>query len=601
MTQSKPAHNAPVLHVVEHPNHLDLTFASSIHRDAVRDWFSTVDSSARRPEDRVIHFCRPREGGPMNYRLESGFAARLRRNIQEHDLPFFWEERTHASSPDVPFGQHLMCTEADDLESNQLILDDTQIAACNALLAARRGAIELGCGSGKTEVVLNAWQCLKAAGMVKRALYVVHTTPLRKQTVATIGKRLLSTTVGEIGGGTCDPNHEIVVATVQSACGREGLRHTDKIRDYLQKVDLLIIDEAHMGTSQQYRNLLGQCPAARVWAVSAKLTYQDEKNAAKQMALEGLFGPPKCLGSSPQRTCPTTVVFHRDDSWTNKFDRQNLPMDYVDKTRCRFLRLPGSVWEEGYYRGRMNNGGIPDICKVPNPDDIEEYGPDGPIYKREAMQVDPYGEPFGEVLRYNLARMIPDPSRYGVYVEKSGVWQQVEKPFQVIYQTLDDVALALFEERNQWALGLATTFAYRGEAFVITVRRKFHLALVHKLLEKAGLKTAQYHGELTAEERAGIEDDLRSPRLHGVVATDKTISVGLNVPNLRHLIKLDGLTDEQLLFQQLGRVRRTAPGKKRGYLHLPVDVQEHRLAARSAKIRDYFEVSGTITKELLFG
>jgi hypothetical protein len=329
------------------------------------------------------------------------------------------------------------------------------------------------------------------------------------------------------------------------------------------------------------------------------MTYQSERNALKEMTLESLFGPPTVFGSTPDRTCATTVVFYRNDSWAGRFDRLRLPGEPVDLTPCKFRRVLHGCQEDGFYRGPRSNRTVPDICKVPNPGDIVEYGPSGePIYDRSAMKIDWQAEPFGEVLRYNPGCMISDRARFGVYTETRGTWTQVTKPFEKIYEDLHDTAVAGFEQRNEWAAALARKFADLQQTFVITVNRMWHMREMMNRLDEAGLKVSAFHGGLSVDERAAILEKLSKGQLHGVVATHSTISEGVDLPSLVHLIKLDGVTSEQLLTQQLGRVQRTFPGKKRGYLHVPWDLQERRLEQKSIEIRSYFESQRTGVKEI---
>lgn len=580
------------LEIHEYGSHLELLFADAQQRDLVLRWFMVDSPEADYYRRRgwtpppPIGFCTPL--GPhsdLQFTLPRGFEHRLEGEAHKAGIHIAWRRHLKASTVPVDFANHLLNYDSENLD--RIILDPIQEDACRALLSSDLCALELTPAGGKTEVALNAWACLRQAGEVRNALFVVPTKNLRVQTFARIHKRSpWPEKVGQIGSGRFDPNANIVVATVQSACGDDRLRHGFKIQEYLKTVDLLIIDEAHHATSDQYRRLLDLCPARWVWGLSGKMEFQSVKHAAKQMALEGLFGRPYKLRRSEARTCPVTVAFYTNKSWKDKVDLTGIPSKATDNTPCHFQRRVGGPWESGIWRGPNADGLVPDICKKPDPQDIDEYESDGsPVYHRSALVRDADSS---DGFSYNPSRMIPDESKYGPYLRVGSNWEQVVSPVSVLRLDRHLVAQVGFSPRNEWALELAKAFAARKEPFLVTVQRRHHLRILYNMFKGAGLKVKTCHGEQDDMKRTKSLEALRNGKIDGIIAVYTTVSEGTDIPSLVHLIKLDGITEEQVLTQQLGRVQRRSEGKKKGYMHIPVDLQASSLERHATTMRHYY-------------
>ena len=99
-------------------------------------------------------------------------------------------------------------------------------------------------------------------------------------------------------------------------------------------------------------------------------------------------------------------------------------------------------------------------------------------------------------------------------------------------------------------------------------------------------------GESSGREQTESIQKLAKGEVMGIVAVYSTMSEGVDVPILVHLLKLDGIASEQVLTQQLGRVRRKHDNKEMGYLHIPSDEYYAYLKKKSAYMAQYYQRVG---------
>lgn len=574
------------MEITELRTHLELKFDNEVQKMGVDQHFSVAHPNAfhmrkkfehLKDWDGLIRFCKPLMKGSDIFKLPVGFKVRLVKFLTEESLKFSITEKDPTTA--IPFGQHL----------HGVQLDPTQCLAAQALLAEHRAVLELGTASGKTEIALNNFLCLRQVYPNAKAAFIVPRKALAEQTIE---RSLLRAPglgqPGMVGDGKFEIDAPLVVATAQTACGRDGLVRAEDIKNWLKTLDLLILDEAHhAAVSEQWQDILRQCGAHWVWAVSAKVTFWDPKNALKHMNLESLFGPPVYQGRSEERTSPVTVVFYHYNSWKNKFKDMDLYGSYLDMMPCTFRAEAGQPWENGFWRGPDAEGTVPEFCLMPNPKDVVGVDTEGKqVFKREALIQE------GTEWVYNPDRRVPNNTTFGPYVEdptiKAG-WRKVEVATEnIIYWNRHDVAIMEFKERNQWALDLCQTFAARNQAFAVSCRRKRHTKRIAAMLIKAGLKIVVCTDKMDSTEQNDVMKEVKEGRAHGVVANYSMISEGTDIPNLMHMVKLDGVSEEQVLNQQKGRLQRVFEGKSMGFLHIPRDNQHPALDKNCGHMVSYF-------------
>ena len=582
------------MQITEHCDHLEIIFDNSVQAFGVKQRFAVAHPQAwhirqRNPHmeewDGQIHFCKPIKKGSNIFTLPVGFKASLIGFLNDENLAYKFSSIVDAT--EIPFDQHLLHLEG---EGGQLTLDETQKPACQALLASRRAVIELGTASGKTEIFINAFACLREVFPDLRCAIIVPKKNLLTQTVERIHNRLKNIKVGIVGGGKFQIDAPITVATAQTACGHDKLVKATEIRQWLSTVNCLILDEAHHSAlSTQWQDIIAYCAPRWLWAVSAKVTFFNAKNKVKEMSLEGLFGKPAFQGFSKERTCPVTAVFHYHPAWKGKFNDQGLHGNFTDMLPCSYRLAKGQPWQSGFWRGPDNMGCVnEEWLKKPNPKDILGSDPETnlPVYRSKALIADP-DDPTKRI--YNPERMVPDKERFGVYTQDAAGWHKVATNNRhVVYFTRHDVAIMEFRERNAWAIGLAVAFTERKQAWAISTKRNRHAFKILAMLRKAGIEAHILHGDLTGDEQRDVISDVREARVPGLVGHHSILSEGMDLPRLIHLIKLDGISEEQVLEQQKGRVQRVFEGKKMGFIHIPRDLQEENLNKVNGQMVTYF-------------
>jgi len=157
--------------------------------------------------------------------------------------------------------------------------EKTQLPVLAQMLEAKRGAVRMGTGAGKTEVVAGLLKALSD----KRALVMVHRMELMYQTAERFKERL-GEKVGLIGEGKVEGlDNRIVVGMVQTLWSRKP-----KLASWLKnEVDVLVVDETHRLPARTWANIAMVCGAEWRYGLSGTpLVYDDERD----MLLIGVTG-----------------------------------------------------------------------------------------------------------------------------------------------------------------------------------------------------------------------------------------------------------------------------------------------------------------------
>lgn len=135
-------------------------------------------------------------------------------------------------------------------------LYDYQKNAAEAFLGANRGILKLSTGAGKTLLAKSITKALNVP-----TIFFTHRTNLLYQTAKRFEKRLpeYKGKFGIIGGGEFSPNF-ITFATVQTVARR--LKDDPDMKALLEMYELVIVDEAHKFSSEQFVKAISACTNA---------------------------------------------------------------------------------------------------------------------------------------------------------------------------------------------------------------------------------------------------------------------------------------------------------------------------------------------------
>jgi superfamily II DNA or RNA helicase len=467
-----------------------------------------------------------------------GFLPRLEKFLKSNDIEYQIKDE---------MGEYEPPTFYNFIESEGFEFDKIQVQAGKAMISDRVTAIELAVSSGKTEIFMNAACCYLAHHRKSRMLIVVPSRNLMRQTFDRIKDRIpsLNGSVGMFGDNEKpEDSHRIIVSTIASAI--KYLEHP-----IIRNVDGIIIDEAHRSKTNSVKSLIDHINWKVIWACSGKLTYLDDAIAA--MDIEAILGSPVYRGSVKSRHSPVKVVLHSvGKPMTSK--EIKLHPSVRDGVGCVFKDDKGNS-HLGVYRSVKNDGTVDDdLCDEDGKKDGNLFG----IWHEDrSSKVDPQ----------------PDPE-------------------DTIYFTYPDIGIVENKDRNDWAISMMSGFEDKNEPYLVTVARLRHAKKVYRKAISRGLRVAIVSGESSGKEQAENIRRLVTGEVLGIVAVYSTMSEGVDVPNLVHLLKLDGIASEQVLTQQLGRVRRKCDGKDTGYLHIPSDRYYPYLNKKSAYMAQYYQRVG---------
>lgn len=460
------------------------------------------------------------------YYLKLGFLQRLKKFCEEDE--FDGEDSCRLS---VPYSH----------EVRGITLDPMQEKVSKLLLSWRFAAIELGTSSGKTEIISNSVACWVNECPARPVLVLVPSKNLLNQTAERIQLRVPWLKVGRYGDGQKPKDTDnVVVMTIGSA----RLKKTSLVR-----YAVLVIDEAHHSDCASVVGVINRDDHTweAVWALSGKLSYLNEP--MNQMSIEGVLGQPLFSGAVKERQCRVAVMLHQKPKWEGL--RQQYPSGVFDMLPCCYRGEAG--WCEAVYRG-LSKDGIPAFMKLEGKE------------------------------------LVPDKDAYGLY-ELDGETRLDPQPDRedIVYENASDMGLVEFKERNDWAVKVMKQCSILKEPFMVTVARYRHATKLIRKARAAGLIVEIVSGRQSGEVQTERFRELAQGKFEGLVCVYQTASEGVDCSPLRHLIKLDGISSEQVLEQQLGRLKRKHDGKLIGFLHLPEDCQHSSLLSNTFKAVSYYE------------
>jgi len=519
------------------------------------NWYMMKKNNPKLPRDwdKCKNFAR-KLGDPCKVVIPFGLLYLLYRFCEEHNLekPSFEEL---VAERQVKYAHYVQGIE----------LDPVQVQVCKEMCASPLSAIELETASGKTEIMCNMVACTLATAYEKdsreRIVIIVPDIELLNQTVARLNKRLPDFPVGTLGNNKEDLDHPVVVTTFASACKDSRLA-------WRQTWTTVIVDEAHHSNAPKWKMALTTANnLQRLWALSGKLTYVQEKNVIQQRELESMFGPPVVRGKNEERLCPVTVLIYDSPKWKQNFGfKGDLFGKLVNGIPVDVIMNKGDKPVRATWHGKDQEGNCPEII-------MDDYVlRDGKYFKIcEDLKAKP------EEVIYR--RPTPGVFLNGERLDK--------KPYYAGYHTPKMKGVVEYLYRSQWALDLAHQAVSKGEPFVISVSSIFAVDYVTALCQRSGLNVKSVFGGNASNKQ--IIKDITDGTIHGAVGEHSKLSEGLDVPNLVHFIKLDGLWNEQKLEQQKGRVQRLFEGKVMGYVHIPADTHHPSLAKNVRKMENYFQ------------
>jgi hypothetical protein len=452
-------------------------------------------------------------------------------------------------------------------------LDDEQEAPCRALLSNDFCVLELKTGSGKTVILANAIGCVLDADPTARVLFVVPKRNLMLQGIKEFRRFLPKYDVGAIGDGefTCTGKTRVAVAVVNSAACNGTQVNAEAAREWIGGVNILALDECHRSGSDLWKAAINNCVNLQVmWAVSGKVTFSDP---LKSMEIEAVIGKPFLTGRNASRECPVEVVAYRNSGWTGALDGMGLQSSLSD--RCGVVIYLGDHVLEAEWRGSDQDGHIPGWM-VERAKKLEAWLKQ---YDKSARM--PASNCFGVYYGRTLLSE-SDDGTYGPFVDRD----------MMVFATTQDFGIVDYGKRNKWAADLAESLNAKGEPWAVSVRRSRHLGIISAMLDKRGVAHGAVHGGMSAKRQRNVFESVKAGTLMGFVGNADIIGEGVDIPNLVHIIRLDGMSGESILEQAKGRVQRTAPGKEKGYVHIPLDMHHKKLATNARKMLAYYKKIG---------
>jgi len=186
----------------------------------------------------------------------------------------------------------------------QLILEGIearpeQLKAVNAVLKRKRGILHYATNAGKTEIAVAITSVLAnqraARSKTKevgrrdngslRCLYLVHRVGLAVQAKERFKKHGIKTSI--LGGGfKAIPKHGVLIATVQTAA--KVLHYNDDFQTFLEKCDIVFVDELHVNKADQASSIMDRCEAPIRIGLSGTI---DKRSKVKYMHYLGMCGP----------------------------------------------------------------------------------------------------------------------------------------------------------------------------------------------------------------------------------------------------------------------------------------------------------------------
>ena len=162
-------------------------------------------------------------------------------------------------------------------------LREYQKECVEAAYRAGRGIIHMATNSGKTECLC---ALIKSYGTSFKALVLVRGLELLDQMLNRISLRLGIPVekIGKIGDSSCTYGHWITVATPDTLYSR---RQDLSVKNFLSSIELVILDEAHHGSSDSYYKVLEGIAAPHRFGMSGTPLSRSDGADMKLMAQTG--------------------------------------------------------------------------------------------------------------------------------------------------------------------------------------------------------------------------------------------------------------------------------------------------------------------------
>jgi len=438
-------------------------------------------------------------------------------------------------------------------------LSPAQQEVCELLLRQRLASIQFKTGSGKTEIMINASACHLQHQSDAVFLVLVPNRNLLHQTY----KRFDEGTdgllrMGIAGDSQLQLDANVVIATPHTISEMNCLEGDE----FLAQVTHVVVDEGHHQASGLWTKASERCPEASLWGLSGKLQYTQAGNKQKEHTIEAQFGPLLLESEAVERRCPVVVCSYTAKSWPAI--TSNLPSSIRDGVKAAFKMVGADSWTYGIYHGLDENGKASQMCTTTD----------------------------------DKGKTKVDKAKFGVYAKDKATGKMAQvKPSQMtknslVYQTSHDIGIMEYKPRNQWAVDLAASLSAKGEPWLMTVAKLRHVDRLTGLLQQSGMSFGVVSGDRTSGENQEALKKFAEGKVSGLLAIYQSVSEGIDIPGLYHLIKLDGQPGEQLLTQQDGRVGRIAEGKTHGTVHVPIDLHNMSLAKNSRRIVKYLKDNG---------
>jgi superfamily II DNA or RNA helicase len=135
---------------------------------------------------------------------------------------------------------------------------------------------------------------------------------------------------------------------------------------------------------------------------------------------------------------------------------------------------------------------------------------------------------------------------------------------------------------NLIAQDVASEATNGGGICLVLSDRKSHCETIHSLLSRKGIKSNVLTGDLSNEDRKETVESLNSGRIKVLIATGQLIGEGFDCKELSTLFLTTPIKFDGRVVQYLGRVLRSAPGKKKAVVYDYVDSKVGVLKAAAA-------------------
>jgi len=178
-----------------------------------------------------------------------------------------------------------------DIDLDGVELRDYQQAAIRVALTSKRGIIEAGTGSGKTEIALGILKWLLDNRCIQTATIIVNTDRLADQTKdRMIARGFPEGLIGMVKQGQIETDRPILVA-ISNSLYRGIQSGWSSILGALSGSHALIFDECHHLKSQSWATIGAYCPAEWRFGFSATPFSSPQGTDLLDLQCQGVVGP----------------------------------------------------------------------------------------------------------------------------------------------------------------------------------------------------------------------------------------------------------------------------------------------------------------------